>query len=325
MNPILMIHPGYIVLIILGILTFLFLFFYFLPIYVVAHVIYKDKLVRTNQDKWSRKCSCPNDEEQVEMFEIGLKWAEQYKDNIKEVDIYNDGFHLFGELFDLNKKKTAIILPGRMESLLYSYYYAKPYVDAGFNVLVIDTRSHGLSEGKYNSVGLLEYRDVIAWIKMLEDKFNQEEVVIHGVCIGASTGVFAVVDKDAPKSVKGIVVDGMYQTFYETFRTHVKEEKKPGWPFLNFIMHFMKRDMNVDAKNNGPIYVVDKIQKPILFIYSLEDKFSLPQKSEELVKKCQSKQKEVKVFEHGGHSHVRINNQEEYDKTIQEFLKKYNL
>ena len=81
-----------------------------------------------------------------------------------------DGLKLIAEYYDFGFDKTAIIMPGRRECLIYSYFYAFPYKDAGVNVLVIDQRAHGLSEGKYSTCGIFEAKDVIDWIP--DDTFD---------------------------------------------------------------------------------------------------------------------------------------------------------
>ena len=70
----------------------------------------------------------------------------------------------------------------------------------------------------------------------------------------------------------------------------------------------------------SPINLINRLNKPILFIYSKEDTYSLPRLGQVLFDKCQSK-KRLEWFEHGRHSHVRINAQDKYDLVIQNFIK----
>ena len=79
--------------------------------------------------------------------------------------LFINGLKLVGEWFDYGFDKTVIILPGRRETLVYSYYYAQPYKELGINVLVIDQRAHGLSEGTYSTCGIKEADDVKLWLK----------------------------------------------------------------------------------------------------------------------------------------------------------------
>ena len=62
------------------------------------------------------------------------------------------------------------------------------------------------------------------------------------------------------------------------------------------------------------------MNKPILFIYSKEDIYSLPELGQKLYDICPSKEIRLEYFPHGAHSHVRINNTEAYDSKISSFL-----
>ena len=313
-----MLEPWVIVLIVLGALLLLFIFI-FVPPFFIALKVFKKELVRTDKSKWNRECSAPDNEEQLRMHNTGLEYMEQFKDKIKELQIENDGLKLYGEFFDLGYKKCAILLQGRTESLLYCYYYAKPYIESEYNILVIDSRAHGNSDGIYNCVGLKEYKDVIKWAELIHDNFNQEEIVIQGICIGASAALYAT--HFGPSYIKKVITDGMYINFYETFKNHMIEDHRPIFPFLGEIALIMRFKAGVNIKK-GPLNLIDKFNKPILFLYSREDKFSLPEKSKILYEKCGSKNKEIVWFDHGAHSHIRINNTEKYDNSIKEFLKK---
>ena len=306
------------ILIIVIIVIAVLLIMLFIPPMFIAFKVYKKELVRTDKSKWNRECSAPDNEEQLRMHNTGLEWAEPFKDKIKEVHIVNDNLNLYGEFFDFGSKKCAILLQGRTESLLYCYYYAKPYKEMGYNILVVDSRAHGASDGKYNCVGLKEYKDIIAWATYLNKELGQEEIILHGICIGASTALYAA--HYGPDFIKAVVTDGMYINFYETFKNHMIVDHRPIFPFMGEIALIMRLKAHVNMKK-GPINIIDKFNKPILFLYSKEDKFSLPPKSEILYEKCGSKNKKIVWFDHGAHSHIRINNLEKYDNSIKEFIK----
>ena len=295
------------------------LFFAVIPMFVLPAVLYIVLLVRTKPEKWGRECSIPDDKEYKNMFDIGIAWDGQYASKKTAVDIVNDGYHLFGEYFDFGQNKAVIIIAGRMESLLYSYFFAEPYRVAGYNVLVIDNRSHGLSEGKVCSLGCKEYSDIIAWGKFLHDKLSNESVVLHGICIGGSTALFALTDKNCPDYMSAMVAEGMYTTFYESFKNHLIEKKKPVFPTALLMMMYIRLFSGVNVLTNGPIKRIDKLTKPILFIHSKQDIFSLPEKAQLLYNKCRAK-KELVWFNKGEHSRVRINDINGYDNAIISFL-----
>lgn len=296
------------------------IFFVILPVPVLSYVLYSILLVRTSPKKWGRECSIPEDEEYKRMFDIGIAWDEQYKQYKQPVEIESDGFHLVGEYFDFGEKKSVIIIAGRMESLLYSYYFAEPYRQLGYNVLVIDNRSHGLSEGKYLSLGFKEYRDILRWGELLHDKFRQESIVLHGICIGSSAALFALCAPECPDYFRAMVAEGMFTTFRDTFVNHMIDGNHPVYPATPFVMAYIRLFGGADVVHDGPIVRITQLKKPILFLHSKEDVFSLPEEVQRVYDKCTS-DKELVWFDKGAHSRVRINASEKYDDTITAFLK----
>ena len=290
--------------------------------FILSYLLYSIHMVRTKPSKWARECSAKNNVEQLQMWNDGLNYIKNYKDKITEVDIYNDGLHLYGEYVDVGASRCVILLGGRCECLYYAYYYAKPYLENNCNVLVVDSRAHGKSEGKINTVGFNESKDIIKWAELLHDEYNNKSIYIHGTCIGAATGIHALANKNCPKYINKIITDGVYPTYYETFKNHMIEQKRPLWPALDLCFVFYKMFAKIDAKKVGPITLIDKIDADILMISGLKDKYVFPEMTKEMFDKCQSKNKKYHFLPKGGHSHLRINQPEEYDKLVIEFIGK---
>ena len=306
----------YIALVILG----AFILFFLFPTMLISNVIYTRLFIRVNKELWSRNVSW-DDKEQQQMFDEGKEWGNENESYRKTLEIDSCGFHLVGEYFDFGYDKAVIIIPGRMESGTYSYFFSVPYKKAGYNVLAIDNRSHGLSEGKYNCIGLKEYKDIIAWAKVLHDEHHIKSVIIHGLCIGSATGLYALTSKNCPDYIDCLVADGMYVNFHENLKNHLIERKKPVFPYTSEVMWMVSMVAHKSPKRMSPIKLIHKMNKPMLFIYSKEDKYCLEDKANELFDKCGSEKKQLSFFDHGVHSHVRINQKEQYDETIIKFLK----
>ena len=146
----------------------------------IAGVIYTVLLVRTSKKKWDRDVKLPDDEEYKGMYYESLEWGKLYEDYKREVEVKSGRLRLVGEYFDFGGEKAAIIIAGRTESLKYSYYFAEPYRKAGYNILVIDNRSHGYSDGIVCSLGYREYRDMYAWSKLLVEELCNKAVFLMG-------------------------------------------------------------------------------------------------------------------------------------------------
>lgn len=289
----------------------------------IAEMVYRNHLVNPDPENRKRECSCVTNEEQVKMWETGLAWAEPHKDKMKEVSVTRDGLKFVGEYYDFGKKRAVIILPGRCECLVYSYFYAKPYEEAGFNVLVIDQRSYGLSDGEFNTIGMQECEDLRVWISFLEKEFDIHDIWLHSICVGSSTSVLLASRPDCPDSVKAMVLDGCFISFRESFKTHMEDLGRPTFPVLDEVMHKIKKYTGTNVYKIAPIRLMDKVKLPVLFLYGEKDIFSKPEKSKLLIAKCGSEHKEVEWFKEGAHSHLRFANPEQYDAAIKRFSEKY--
>lgn len=305
--------------IVLGLLVLTFLF-YVLPFAIIADKQLRHLFIRTSPQKWNRTINFPDDPEYVGIVKGGEAWAEKNKDSMTDVSIVNDSLHLAAQYYDFGNDKAVILIPGRTEGCTYSCYFAEPFRKAGFNVLAIDNRSHGHSEGKCNCLGLKEYRDILAWGAFLHDKCSIKSVVCHGICIGSATALYAFTSGDCPEYFTAMVADGMYTTFRESFKQHLIQDHRPVFPFINIFFFLYRIRTGVNASKNGPVYCIDRMTRPILFIHSREDVFSLPQNAQMMYEKCPSKSKKIVFFDKGRHSFVRINNTEQYDAAVVDFL-----
>lgn len=293
-----------------------------LPELLLAGVIYSVLLVRTSKKKWGREVKLPEgDDEYCGMYYEGLEWGELYSDFKREVSVKNGRLRLVGEYFDFGGEKAVIIIAGRTESLKYSYYFAEPYRRSGYNVLVIDNRAHGYSDGVVCSLGYREYKDIICWSKMLCEELENKAVFLHGICIGSCVSVFALASDECPDYIEGMCGDGMFTRFAESFKNHMDEDKKPKIIPTWLVFLYMRIFSGANVTSDGPYWRIDKIKKPVLFIHSREDKYSTPEQAQKLFEKCQAPNKRLVWFEKGAHSRVRVNAPEKYDKTVVDFLK----
>ena len=289
---------------------------------IIAWIIYATLLRRNKPGKWDRGISFPEDEEYCRMHDIGIAWGERYKDCIREVAIESDGLRLVGEYFDFGGSSAALIIAGRTECLLYSYFFAEPFRCAGRNVLVIDNRAHGLSEGKVSCLGYREYRDILGWCRLLHDDLHNERVFLHGICIGSSTALFALTAPDCPDYIEGMSCEGMYTSFYRSFDKHMdldRPEKKK-FPVVQEVMLWIRLCSHANVVTDGPYKRIERLKKPILMLHSREDRYSTPDQAEYLYAHCTAPKKLV-WFPHGAHSRIRINDTEKYDETIVSFLR----
>ena len=299
---------------ILGILVL-----FVLPTMVCSWFIFRGVLMRPKGEKRERKCNFPDEKEYVAMYTAAEAWRAQVQDKKRDVTVTNDGLKLYGEYYDFGFDRAAIMLPGRTETCVYSSYFAEPYRQLGWNILVIDGRAHGLSDGRLNCLGYREYRDVLKWIGLLES-FGNKKIWIHGLCIGSFTALRCCTAKQRPASLAGMTGEGMYRNFYITTLNHMKDQHRPIFPFIYGLMAWIHLCCGGSAMFDGPFRRMPKMQLPILMLHSREDLFSAPALAQNMYDSCPSGHKRLVWFDKGGHSRIRVNNPETYDEAIRTFM-----
>ena len=312
-------HPAF--LITVGSLLGSGVIFWIISCVVAGYFSYTCTLKRKGNEHWSREMPSDLTDQSKQMYQCGLAWAEEYNAYKKDVHIIRDGLNLYGEYYDFGKKRCAVILSGRTESLRYGYYFAIPYAANDCNILVLDPRAHGMSDGEFNTVGFEESKDILAWVRFMKENFPIESFVFHGICIGAAGGMFALTSPDCPDYIEGIVTEGMFPNFGESFKNHMIEQKRP------IILTFSCADLWMQhytghSMKYGPINVIEKLNKPLLMLHSKEDLYSTPEYAQKLYNLAGCKQKELVWFEHGKHSMLRITDTNLYDSSIRNFLNK---
>ena len=88
-------------------------------------------------------------------------------------------------------------------------------------------------------------------------------------------------------------------------------------------MFNIKKNTGVNVLRDCPLNAAKKATLPVLFIFGKKDIYSVPEKSRRLIATYAGENKRVKWLPNGGHSHLRINNTEEYDNAVIEFIKEF--
>ncbi len=127
----------------------------------------------------------------------------------KEVSIKSfDNLTLHGYLLEgKNHDRTIICVHGYHSSPQHDFGPAAYKLLECADLLFIDQRAHGKSEGKYITLGIKESRDCKAWAEyILKEKGEDHPVYLDGVSMGGTTVLLAS-SLDLPKNIKGIIAD----------------------------------------------------------------------------------------------------------------------
>lgn len=190
------------------------------------------------------------------------------------------------------------------------------------NVLLVDHRAGGASDGRIITFGINERRDCLGWIDLAISHFGKDcKLILTGVSMGAATVMMASAER-LPANVRYVLADCGYSTAKDIIKKVIREMHLPPeilYPFVRLGGRIFGR---FDLEETSPLEAVKSSNVPILFIHGNGDDFVPCDMSVELYGACGS-EKELVIIEGAGHGLAYPVNKEEYLAALSEFDKKY--
>ena len=217
--------------------------------------------------KWGRA-------EQTEEILAGVRLMQEAEDIF--LPSY-DGLRLHGRLLQQpGAKGTILLFHGYRSSWVIDFSIVLPYYfSLGYNLLAVDERAHGESEGTYITFGVRERHDVATWTAYAAMHFGPAHpLILDGLSMGAATVLMAS-DLPLPLSVRGIIADCGFSSPYaimkSVFRAHCR--RLPAGPLLALTDVFTRLFAGFSLKGVSTLDAVAKTKLPILFIHGTGDTF----------------------------------------------------
>ena len=192
------------------------------------------------------------------------------------------------------------------------------YLDAGFNLLLIEQRAHCGSEGHVITFGVKERLDCLAWIDCVRARCGEQvPILLAGISMGASTVLLAS-GMRLPKNVVGIVADSPFTTPKEIMRKVAKDLKLPPriiyaflWLGARIFGGFRPADADtVEAVRHSPV--------PILIIHGEDDRFVPCEMGRRIA--AVGPAAELHTFPHAGHGLSFLIDRARYERITAAFL-----
>ena len=274
------------------------------------------------------------------LHDIEKSYTRYVENNLFDEALYNsaskeditlksfDGLNLTSTLI-MNENPTnkfIVLVHGVSICYVGSLKYFDIFYRNGFNVLIVNQRRHGKSEGKYSTYGFYEKYDVNMWIEYLKSRFGNDIILgLHGESMGAGTVMETIPLND---SIKFVIEDCGYSNFHELIGfqiTHAYKNRlvrKILRPSLIFANLFMKTKAKFSMKKIVPIDIVASTSLPMMFIHGKEDYFVPWYMSVDLYNAKTKGYKKLYLVEGAKHAEALEVNKILYEKKIMTFIEK---
>ena len=144
----------------------------------------------------------------------------------------------------------------------------------GHNILLIDQRAMGKSEGTAITFGILERHDVLGWANYITERFGeQQKIYLYGISMGAATVVMCRA-LPLPKNVVGIFADCPYDTPYNIIEKVACSQGFPKGATMRFVCLAAKLLGKFDLLESDCIRAVQGESKiPLYLVHGTGDTF----------------------------------------------------
>ena len=264
----------------LGVIGFLALTFLALSLFAYRKTFYQSKKKRiTPYGRINMKSFAPYEERIRELIDAMVARE------CESVSITSrDGIRLSARYYHLSDDAPVeIMVHGYRGHALRDFAGgAKICLDRGHNLLLIDQRAQGESEGRTISFGIKERFDVIDWVDYVLKRFGKDKkIILVGVSMGAGTVIMAA-GESLPENVVGVIADCPFSSPIDIIERVGRERGFPRPLIKPLVATGARLFGGFSLFEASPREAAARAKIPILIIHGDADRFVPYSMSEEI-------------------------------------------
>lgn len=246
--------------------------------------------------------------------------SREYIYSLNPEDLYIDSFDnlkLHALFINNSTNKTIICVHGyKAKDGLYDFGMSAKFLNSlGYNLLFVDNRAHGLSQGKYIGFGVLDSIDVNSWVDYLVTNMNQETIILYGMSMGAATVMNAQNNK-----VKAIIADCGFASGYDEVAYQIKKMYHlPAFPLVPISNILLKLLAKYSLKDKEAYISIKNYHNNLLIIHGGKDRF-VPTSDAYKIFDNATCHKKILIVPGASHAKSYLKDTKLYEETFKEFL-----
>lgn len=190
-------------------------------------------------------------------------------------------------------------------------------MENGHNLLLVDQRATGKSQGKTITFGIKEKYDCLSWVNYSIERFGKDvQIFLRGISMGSATVLFAS-GLDLPENVIGISADCPYSSPKAIIKKVVKDMKYPSFAYI-FLVIGAKIFGNFNLNKESIVEAVKKAKVPVILLHGEDDGFVPCYMSKEIYD-AYNGEKRLFTFPKANHGNSYFVDNERYVKELVAF------
>lgn len=255
-----------------------------------------------------------------DMVSTGLAYVNSHEHEHFTVTSF-DGLKLHGIYIPTpNARAVILCFHGyRSEGLQDFAPMPEYYNSLGLNVLIVDQRACGKSEGLYTTFGILERRDVVTWANFMDEKLGGMPLLLDGISMGASSVMLAA-NLNLPASVRGIIADCGFTSPWDIIAHCGKQWFHiPAFPLVHILSGAAHLFFGGGYRSCSTLTSLANSNHPLLLLHGGEDDFVPTYMSEENYKAATGYKRKL-IVPGAGHGLSYLIDQKRCQQELSDFV-----
>ena len=216
---------------------------------------------------------------------------------------------------------------GYKSAALRDFYGVAPrLLDKGLNVLLIDERGQGPSEGDAMTFGVREAEDIVLWADEMVERFGKETpLALFGISMGASAVLLASDPvRGLPPQVRAVIADCPFSSAEAIMREVIRGNGQSEELTYRLTEASARLYARLDLNRADVRRAVSRTGLPVLLIHGEEDKY-VPCHMSRTLKEANPECVELHTFPGAGHARSYLTDPERYDGIVSAYLERVGL
>jgi alpha-beta hydrolase superfamily lysophospholipase len=168
----------------------------------------------------------------------------------------------------------------------------------GYNVLLIDFRSHGGSTGKVNTLGVEETAEALAAFTWVKERGNRR-VIFYGSSLGSVVALRAVAEEGLRPD--GLVLDMPFASLHDHLKARARLLGFPAQPFAFLVTAWIGWEQGFNGFAHNAVKYARKVDCPVLLQWGEEDPYVTRAETQSIFAALGTKEKRLALYPGAGH------------------------
>ena len=216
-----------------------------------------------------------------------------------------------------SSKGTVILfhaLGGNKSSLLKQAYEFR-YL--GFNVMLVDLRAHGRSDGNITTMGIRESEDVKLAYQYISES-GEKNIILYGISLGSFVIAKALYDYNITPS--RIILEIPFSNIKKLIGIRGRMIGFPEQPFGSFVTFWASIEQGFNGFGKDTYKYAQKINCPVLIQCGETDMFASPAERDLIFKSIPVSEKRLVIYERAVHQPLLNADPLKWRQEISEFV-----